>query len=249
MITQSKFNEIRECYGYQASWAVWADAREGAPPTDNVGNIKFFDHSSILSVLNPRIVIVGLNISRDDIAEPFANFHSPLGRAKDYKLRYALKDTPLWGAYMTDILKDIEEVKTENVLRMLQKSPQIENENVQSFLQEISSLVNGYGDPLIVAMGQATYSILKRNFKRLSIDYDVIKIQHYSHYIGLEDYRDDVLKVIEQSVTISKSPEMIAKVVNALHKHLNTPNRTHVVAKELGVTRYLVREFINDWIV
>ena len=46
------------------------------------------------------------------IQKPLANFHSPNHRALDFKLRFSFKKTPLWGGYMTDIIKDFEQVIT-----------------------------------------------------------------------------------------------------------------------------------------
>ena len=40
--------------------------------------------------LNPNIILVALNISRGDIAEPFANFHDKIP-STDFKIKYAIK--------------------------------------------------------------------------------------------------------------------------------------------------------------
>lgn len=111
MIHHDKFDFIKNKYGHYASWAVWGD--EGAKPKDNIGDLSIFDlerNFSILPILNPDVVLVGLNISRP-IETPLANFHDSRPQSMDYKIRYAFKNSPYWGAYMTDIIKDFEQNK------------------------------------------------------------------------------------------------------------------------------------------
>ena len=108
MISEKKFYFIKEKYQFYSSWAVWAE--QGDKPKSNVGDLSVLDpkqNKNLLKTLNPNIILVALNISRGDIAEPFANFHDKSSRATDFKIRYAIKDTPIWGAYMTDIIKKL----------------------------------------------------------------------------------------------------------------------------------------------
>ena len=110
MISQNQFNFIKSKYQYWSSWAIWAD--QGDTPKSNVGDLSVLDPNTnpkLLPTLNPNIALVALNISRGDITLPFGNFHDARSEATDYKIRYATNDTPLWGAYMTDIIKDFEE--------------------------------------------------------------------------------------------------------------------------------------------
>ena len=101
MVSREKFEFIREKYGHWTSWAVWADA--GETPKSHIGDLSIFDRDGVQDSLNSEIVLVGLNISRGDIEYPLANFHDKRPQATDYKIRYALKNTLLWGGYMTDI--------------------------------------------------------------------------------------------------------------------------------------------------
>lgn len=62
MISREKFEDIRSKHGEYASWAVWAP--QGNKPTSNIGDLSVFDlekSPSMLEVLNPEIVLVGLN--------------------------------------------------------------------------------------------------------------------------------------------------------------------------------------------
>ena len=58
---------------------------------------------------NPNIIFVALNFSRETVMEDFANFHDARHISQDFKIRYALKGTKLWGGYMTDIIKNFPE--------------------------------------------------------------------------------------------------------------------------------------------
>ncbi len=108
MFDEKQFEFITKKYGHYASWALWAD--EGKKPKDNIGDISILDiqkNKDLLKQIKPHVILVGLNISRR-IERPLANFHDPRPHGMDYKIRYALKNTPYYGAYMTDIIKDFE---------------------------------------------------------------------------------------------------------------------------------------------
>lgn len=192
MITPEKFEFLKERYGHYSSWAVWAD--EGKRPKDNMGDLSVFDleaNPGLPEQLKPDIVLVGLNVSRGCIESPLGNFHDPRPEAQDFKIRYALKDSPFWGAYMTDIIKDFDQKASGKVNGYLRKNPAFEQENVAFFRQELSDL--GVPNPTLIAFGAVTYSILVRNF---SSDYRIVRIPHYSDYCSKERYREDVRAII-----------------------------------------------------
>jgi len=193
MIKRSTFEYIKEKYGYYASWAIWAD--EGEKPKDNVGDLSIFDidaNPGLLQQLNPDIILVALNISRGDIRYPLANFHDARPEAMDFKIRYALRGSPLWGAYMTDIIKDFDEKISGKLMSHLQRNRTLEIKNVEFFRQEISDL--GVDNPTLVAFGNAVYTILARNFGG---EYTIIKLPHYSNWGSKEAYRDTVKAIVE----------------------------------------------------
>jgi hypothetical protein len=189
MISRNKFEEIKEKYGFWSSWALWAEV--GETPKSNVGDLSIFEGDEFLSHLNTEFILVGLNIARADIEKPLANFHSPLSRAQDYKIRYAVKDTPLWGAYMTDVIKDFNEVDSGKLVTYLKKNKQFEIDNIQVFKKEVGDL--GAEKSILLALGDATYDILARNIT----EFKVLKLKHYSHYMSKEKYREEVLVLLE----------------------------------------------------
>ena len=202
MITLEKFNYIKENYGDCASWAIWSS--EGETPTSNIGNLSVLDPAknvNLLSQLKPNVIFVGLNKSRRGNKEPFANFHSSYSRAKDYNIRFAFKNTPYWGGYMTDIIKDLpknfdkkESVKVKNYLR---KNKECERQNLKKFLQELDDI--GAKNPKFIAFGKVTHEVLERNnetLKRyLNNEFKIFKIDHFSSRMNKKDYRAHVSSI------------------------------------------------------
>jgi hypothetical protein len=195
MIDHAKFMLIKEKYGHYASWAVWA---EGAgKPKDNIGDLSIFEieeNAGLLRQLKPEVVLVGLNISRG-IRFPLGNFHDGRSHSMDYKLRYALKGTSLWGAYMTDIIKDFEQKAPGKMMAYLRSEKSFEKDNVEQFREELRDL--GVGQPSLIAFGEDAFKVLSRN---LGEHYDVWKMPHYSNYGSKEKYREQIGSIIESQV-------------------------------------------------
>lgn len=191
MIDRQHYEHLKNQNGHYASWAIWADV--DLKPKSNIGDLSIFDldiNPNLVDMLNPNIIMVGLNISRRiDLA--FGNFHDGQSISQDYKLRYALKATKLWGAYMTDIIKDFEHKISNEVQKYLKANPDFENTNVELFKTEISqvSAVN----PILIAVSDISHKILLKHFDK---DYRIIKIPHYSRYISKEAYRAEVEKIL-----------------------------------------------------
>src|SRR5271166_3859787 len=195
MIDMQQFENIKEKHGRYASWAVWADASE--KPKSNMGDVSHFKNESVLSLLKNDVVMVGLNFSRPAsslVSEPFVNFHDPNSRANDFKIRYAFKDSPHYGAYMTDIIKFFEEVDSKSVVKYLKKRPEVIEENLRTFREEMHDLKATA--PIILAFGTNTHKILSANLNKNEYR-KLIKLTHYSHQIGKEAYKEAVFKEIE----------------------------------------------------
>lgn len=191
MVNIYDFNFIKEKYGHHASWAVWKE--EGERPKDNVGNLEIFEvanNKQILNVLKPHIVFVGLNISRK-IEYPLGNFHDSKSQSMDFKIRYALKDSPYWGGYMTDIIKDFEQKASGKMMQYLRINKSFEKDNIQKFLEELSDLK--VKNSVIIAFGNDAYSILNRSLKN---EFIIKKIPHYGSYESKEIYRRKVQSIL-----------------------------------------------------
>jgi hypothetical protein len=189
-MNEKKFSLLRKKYGHYASWAIWAD--EGNTPTSNMENLDIFDikkNPTIPNQLKPNIILVGLNISTKAIEIPLENFHGPNGGA--FKIRYALKGTPFWGAYMTDIIKDFQEKSSGKMMNYLKTDKDFEEENVQTFRGELKDLE--VDNPIIIAFGVDAHKILTRNLKE---KHKIIKIPHYSMRISKENYRKKLKSIL-----------------------------------------------------
>lgn len=186
MITTDIFALVRQRYGLQASWAVWGSF--GARPRDNMGDLSIFDEPALnvtLHHLHVQHVLVGLNISIQQIEKPLSNFHGKNGEV--YKLRFALHNTPLWGSYMTDILKDFPEPRAAKIESALETEwgKKLEQDNVDSFRQELDDI--GAHNATLVALGHTVYKILKNNFGETK---NIIRIPHYGYRVDQTRYRD-----------------------------------------------------------
>jgi hypothetical protein len=192
MISKEHFKEIESKYGEFASWAVWIN--EDIKPKSNIGDMSIFDldkNPNLLQILNPNLIMVGLNFSRTIERKVFVNFHDTNPYGQDYKIRYAFRDTQFYGAYMTDIIKNFEEKISGNVLKYLNTNPEVESRNVELFRQEISDLK--CNDPLIIAFGDIVYEILIKNFGQ---QFKIKKVMHYSQRISKEKYRAKIWKTL-----------------------------------------------------
>ena len=192
MITREKFDFILEKYGHWASWAVWAE-QESNKPKSNLGDLTILDpqkNKSLLEQINPNVVIVALNFSDGAVKFPLGNFHdnNPVGTA--FKLRYGLKNTPLWGGYLTDIIKDYDQKESGKVVSYLSSNKSIVRKNVEIFREELKDL--GSERPVIFALGDAVYEILKSN---LGEEYEILKAPHYARFISKEKYREFFMKM------------------------------------------------------
>jgi hypothetical protein len=184
LITIETYNKIKEQYGHISSWALWVEHVNIRSKMD-MDDISFFENPSqtTLNLLNPNIVLVGLNIS-EKIARVFGNFHPDKTSAQDYKTRFALQGTMFWGAYMTDIIKSYEEKISGNLMKYLSRNKDFEKTNVKMFEQELLDI--GSKNTIIVAFGNDSYNILKRNLKD---KYIIYKVPHYSSFIKLDTLR------------------------------------------------------------
>jgi hypothetical protein len=191
-LSMERYQILRKEFGDVSSWAVWAP--EGETPKSNVGDLSAFQDAHIIDILNPDYVLVGLNASNTHVQKEgsqnriWGNFHSTdNSRQQDFKLRYALINTPYWGAYMTDIIKRYGEVDSEKVGKYLSCHPEVIRNNIIIFEHELELLGT---TPVIVALGNKVYEILDKNF---SDKYKIIKVKHYSARISKEQYREEFL--------------------------------------------------------
>ena len=193
MISKEKFLAIKERYGSVCSWAVWE--RSGIKPKSNISNMDIFDiykNNELLEVLHTDVVMVALNFSREvAFTDAFMNFHDSSPHGQDYKIRYAIEDTPFYGAYMTDVIKEFPMLESKGVVSYLRKNPAALRDQIKKFEEELRFIQSD--TPTIIAFGKDSYEILRKNLDD-TIYSALIQVTHYSHYVNLEDYRKGVLQ-------------------------------------------------------
>ena len=188
-ISIEKFEEIKIKYGNMSSWAIWKE--KDIKEKSNIGDLSIFDNFTNLK-LNPNIIFVGLNISQK-ISKLFGNFHSESTKSHDYKIRYALQNTQLWGGYMTDIITDFEEKVSCNLMKYINNNQIFLQENIKSFEEELQTI--GSVNPILIAFGNDCYKILHTNLQN---KYKIFKISHYSSCINKEKLQLEIEDIIKE---------------------------------------------------
>jgi len=123
-MNEPKLQALADKYGFTSSWAIWNP--------DDFSDLSVIESNHLKLFKN--IVMVGLNVSAD-IKEPWQNFH--VG-PNDRKLMKAFNDTSYRGAYMTDLIKDHTEAKSDKLLDDLTEDKL--SENFKRFYKEMETL-------------------------------------------------------------------------------------------------------------
>ena len=157
----NNYEFIKAKYGYCSSWAIWQE--EGDTPKSNIGDISVLEPTpELLDILKPEIVLVGLNFSDRDVNIPLANFHDTSPKATDFKLRYALKNTPYWGGYMTDLIKNYKEKDSSKLMSYLSKNKDFLEENINVFKEELIDL--RVENKLLITLGKDVHKLMQKDF-------------------------------------------------------------------------------------
>lgn len=197
MITEKTYNTLVEEYGNTSSFTLWSNPENGKYNSNsNIGDLSIFKSEDILNKLKNDFLLICLNpanhkpVSKD--VKKLSSFHSDYSFSKDFKLRAALKNTPLYGCFITDLIPSIIETDSSKVLKT------VDEKYYRSSIQEIIRIRNILGDKAtIVAVGDAAYRILK---KYLPKNVELIKIRHYSSYCGANEYREIVHKQLQEQL-------------------------------------------------
>ncbi|MBW4796709.1 hypothetical protein FG876_01330 [Pediococcus acidilactici] len=120
-----------------------------------------------------------------DKKQDFLNFHGQK-KSLDYRLAAAIYGTPLWGAFMTDLVA-INESKSDNVV-----SGEAEVKALESHLDQLGVS----SQAVLVGLGDKTATTLRQFAQR-----PVEKLPHYSGANGhwkAANTRQAVLKIAEK---------------------------------------------------
>ena len=198
MIERDRYEQLKKESGKVSSWAIWRDP-EKDKPASGIGDLSVFDDPGILNRLQPEYIFVGLNAAAHDDpnSADWAAFHSGDNRRqRDYKLRFALKGTEYWGAYITDAIKNVVETNSGTVVDMINKDPDLLEKSKAALRRELDIIG---GEPTLIAIGKDAYRILQ------SMDLpvkNILQIPHYSAWGSKENYRAQVLDALTSLKTL-----------------------------------------------
>jgi hypothetical protein len=161
-------------YKHISSWAVW----DVVSPTK-----RFHRHSNLAlpvtdpalsRVLRSDVVFLGLNpgnVAKAGTA-PWAVFHTG-PKHNDHFIAEALRGTPYWGSYMTDLFRQVES-----------RSSLVRNNaaDIETLLRQIAVVNEGKPVHLITFGGKAHESLLahERRLADSGLVAETTKIPHYS---------------------------------------------------------------------
>jgi hypothetical protein len=169
--TEAEFKKLSSTYGKYAGWAIWNYSRS----RDIERSTSIIDDN--IALLNSRNVIVGLNVSAPiDIL--WSNFR---GGTHDRKLKYAFNDT-IRGSYITDLYKGIVNPSSVELDKYISKNPDILQENVQFFLEEMKSIRLSMESRFII-LGVENGILARhfnKHFQRHFLSNPVVYYRHYS---------------------------------------------------------------------
>lgn len=197
MVSKKNFETLKKEFGLCGSWAIWK--RPTGSPKSNTGDMEWASDPALNEKVGTNFVFIGLNWAGGHGDQnkggtiKWKDFHSDYAFQNDYKLRFALMDTPYWGSYITDIIKYYPETDSSKVRTLVKQDAELAKKNIDYFERELNLL--GVKSPVLVAMGGAAYEIVS---KYLGAKYKVVQIKHYSYTISKEDYRKEVLAILDK---------------------------------------------------
>lgn len=182
-------------YEMSASWAVWPPAASYTRASD-----ISFPVGGLDGVLHARSVILGLNPGDSKVERrPWHNFHTG-PQHNDHFLAEAFRATEHWGAYMTDLLTEVN--SKSNTLDL---STQTIQRDVATLAEQFQTL--GVEDPLVIVVGRKTAAAFAKHERYLADALGLSKVRwvtipHYSaansrvHGNSPEKYRRLVMEAL-----------------------------------------------------
>ena len=157
----------------------------------------FKESSELFETLHTDIVLVALNAADRDIQpEPFSAFHDTSPHAMDYKMRYAFKNTILWGSYLTDFFHGLRETDSGKVKRFLLSNPDYLHDSIARFKNELRFVSEDDKKPILIALGSQVKELLDLY---IGHEYIILTLPHYSYSVMTKElYREKALELIAE---------------------------------------------------
>ena len=207
--------QLKKDFGEFGSWALW---------DENGGITSLINKRDFEILIKPSIVILGLNASIK-LPNDWINFHSECQKFKKKKwgqeftknladLIMSDEFSILRGAYMTDIIKNIDFPESSKVIEEIKNNPKILSRSKEIFEKELNlllkiSLTNKFK---IICMGRDAFDILCRawniptkrtsnkmgfvSIKKYNNSFDILESYHYS-YRKKENIKQDLREIIK----------------------------------------------------
>lgn len=200
MISKNVYYRLKKEFGKYSSWAIWSEC-DPEKPKSNVSDMSVFNNKELFNTLKTNYILVGLNASNHDDdkkekdeAKDWQGFHSKNNRKQnDYKIRYAIAGTKLWGSYMTDVFKGIKEKESKRVKKMVKKDLSLLDKAKNCLAKELKIIG---GEPILIAFGNDSWYYLNKIAPELGIE-KIVKIRHYSCWGGQEKYKEIIWKQLK----------------------------------------------------
>jgi hypothetical protein len=179
-LTPRVFHKLKAKYGKHSSWAIW---NHDKPEDTEV--IK-----PNLNCLNISVVLVALNISKR-IPTNWQNFH---GRDHARKLMYAFNKSPYRGAYMTDLIKEVE-VDSGMLWARIKNRPDYVDEQIAKFRHEMDD-VGVQKHALFILFGKQAAKIFENRLADVYPNH--VRCPHYSRRGTDAQWVDEVWTILEK---------------------------------------------------
>ncbi|HEY8784354.1 MAG TPA: hypothetical protein VIM16_22190 [Mucilaginibacter sp.] len=193
-----EFKNLESKYGEVSTWAIWEHSKYRIMEK----SVKCIAEN--LTLLHSKYVLIGLNASRKIEGEKWNNFR---GGRHDRKLKYALNDTDLRGAYMTDLFKEIVNPKSVDFYNYIKTNGEFIMKNVLSFKQEMSDIRISPETTFIIwgTENSLTARLYKQHFEIHFSDIKTIYHKHYSSRGFDKDWVESIWRTLRVDADFTKT--------------------------------------------
>ncbi|MDO9455249.1 hypothetical protein [Nocardioides sp.] len=222
-----------------ASWAVWGDpstltSYDFDPVLGLPVDADGLPTRAVRQVAHATRVILGLNAGNDMDRGSWSNFHNSM-KNNDHLLAAAIHNSPLEGAFMTDLLHTTTSGSVEEVKILVKENPVLVTDGLKR-LQELLSMMSPgkKSKPLLICLGVDVFNYLQvgaqmegkttKGTKGSGAEwfshksFNAVKVWHYSsnnsrrHHNSPTEYRAHLHAVVKQAceamtVSVPAAPE------------------------------------------
>lgn len=183
---------INAGYDQYGSWALYdadpANIQNQKMTTADAAFPKQYTTENLANSINPEVMLLALNWADRGAksAEPWQNFHDLYAHGTDRYIPYMIENTPAVGGYMTDLIKDFPNTKSDEVKTIITNNsePKLLNDSFAKLQEEL----NIVQPKLIICFGGAAYDGLNQAVKNDQLDLKGATVIHVDHYAYVSSY-------------------------------------------------------------